>query len=1312
MNGLRRLAWPLMWVTVATAVAVAVLIGAAWLALPGVLKSQGEQRLSALLGRTVSIGQVEFKPWSLELTVRQFQIAGLEKSATPMLRAERVYLNADARSLFRMTPVIEALQLDAPQLHVTRLAAGRYDIDDILVRLQPKEKAQTASEPLKFALYNMQLKDGALTLDDRASAGRIHELKALQISLPFLSNLPAEVDVKVTPRLAFKLNDAVFDSGAQATPFAQNRAAELKLRFADVDLVPYLPYLPYTPDSVPARLKRGTVSADLAVKFEMPAGAQPRVSVQGSVASKGVEVHDPEGAPLLSWRGVSLALKDVQPLRQNLQLGDVAFDGLQLHATRDAKGRINLQPWGVAKPAPEPQRASGNSAPWTVQLDSFKLHDAQVTWDDAQTRPAAAFALNALTLQTGPLAWPVKTDADVQVNASVVSAAAEVGRMSLTAQGSDQKAQVKLQLEALALQALRPYLAAHLVPQLSGTLAAQVQLDWAAGQGGQAHAVKLALSQATLKGLRLVDAGAFEAVSAINAASAAKSASNKKVKAKSASSNAALASLAKLEVADVLLDLNAQAVNVGSARLTQPQINLTRDAQGAWNVQKWVVARPAQPLAKLAKPAAAAAAATPPWLIQVRDLALAGGRLRFSDAQAGARVAATTASPGVVTAVPTAVATAAVSPVDVELSAVKLALQNLNLLDGKTTSLAKLQVSANVTPMGGAAQPSNNNNDARRAGSLEWRGQLGLQPFAANGNLRMSRFPVQAFEPYFGDALNVSLLRAEAGYQGEVSVRAEPKGMRLALGGDVLLADLLVHTKPTADTRAGRSSTDELLSWQSLTLKGLKLAASPGAPPNIDIQEAALSDFYSRLVITEEGRFNLQDAAAPAAKESTVGDVPAVPQTQPDPKPTAAPASASANANANASANAASAVASTEPRAFDLVIRSTRLSNGKVDFTDRFIRPNYSANLTELNGGLGEFKSGTRDMATIELRGKAAGTALLDIKGQINPTAKPLALDLRARATDLELAPFSPYAGKYAGYAIERGKLSVDVSYKIDAAGNLDAKNQVTLNQLTFGDKIESASATKLPVLLAVALLKDRNGVIDINLPVSGSLNNPQFSVFGIVLKVIGNLLIKAFTSPFALLAGGGGGDDLSLVGFNAGTAVVTDEGRGTLTKVTKALGEKPGLKMTVTGSADPVSEREAYAQTLLNQRLLAERKRELVRAGAAPESPVVMAADDRVRVLKEIYKQTDIPTKPRNAIGIAREIDGPEMETLLKSRIVVSAEAMRELALQRGLAVRDALIAQGLPSERLFLAAPKLRASGEDDAAWSPRVQLALTAN
>jgi hypothetical protein len=245
-------------------------------------------------------------------------------------------------------------------------------------------------------------------------------------------------------------------------------------------------------------------------------------------------------------------------------------------------------------------------------------------------------------------------------------------------------------------------------------------------------------------------------------------------------------------------------------------------------------------------------------------------------------------------------------------------------------------------------------------------------------------------------------------------------------------------------------------------------------------------------------------------------------------------------------------------------------------------------------------------MATITLKGRAADTALVDISGQLNPTAQPLALDIRAKATDLELAPLSPYAGKYAGYAIERGKLSMDVAYKIDDSGRLDAKNQVILNQLTFGERVESPSATQLPVLLAVALLKDRHGVIDINLPVSGTLDDPQFSVGGIIWKVIVNLLGKALTAPFSLLSGGGS-DDLSLVEFRPGTAQFTEVGRQSLAKVAKALVDRPSLIMTVTGSADTASERDDVRRTQLEGRLAAERRRAQVRA--TPATPAVPAA-------------------------------------------------------------------------------------------------------
>jgi len=203
----------------------------------------------------------------------------------------------------------------------------------------------------------------------------------------------------------------------------------------------------------------------------------------------------------------------------------------------------------------------------------------------------------------------------------------------------------------------------------------------------------------------------------------------------------------------------------------------------------------------------------------------------------------------------------------------------------------------------------------------------------------------------------------------------------------------------------------------------------------------------------------------------------------------------------------------------------------------------------------------------------------------------------------LAVAPLSPYAGKYAGYAIERGKLSMDLHYNVQPDGRLEASNHVILNQLTFGDRIESPSATKLPVRLAVALLSDRNGVIDVNLPISGSINDPQFSVGGIIWQVIVNLIVKIVTSPFALFSGGGG-PDLSVVNFRPGTAVMAGDASAALDKVAKALQERPSLQMTVTGAADPSSEGDAMRDAMLEQRLLTQQRNEALRAGVAASAP------------------------------------------------------------------------------------------------------------
>lgn len=405
-------------------------------------------------------------------------------------------------------------------------------------------------------------------------------------------------------------------------------------------------------------------------------------------------------------------------------------------------------------------------------------------------------------------------------------------------------------------------------------------------------------------------------------------------------------------------------------------------------------------------------------------------------------------------------------------------------------------------------------------------------------------------------------------------------------------------------------------------------------------------------------------------------------------------------------------------------MQSTRFSDGRIAFTDRFVQPNFSADLSDLRGTLGAYRSGSPEMAPIELQGVVARTGRLQVNGRLNPTADPLALDVRAQATQVEMPPLSPYAGRYAGYEIDRGKLNLDIHYDVQPDGRLEAQHHLVLDQLAFGRRVESPQATKLPVRLATALLQDKNGVIDLNLPVTGSLQNPDFSVGGVIAKMLGNLLAKAVTSPFSLIAGAQG--DMERVEFQSGTDVPTAKGRQTLDRLAKALADRPSLRVTLTGEAATGLESGALHEAMFEQRLhtgpnqKAAERRARSPWGSGPSATESAASApplaERERLLRQLYRDTDLPDKPRNFFGIAKDIPVPEMEARLRAQVQPGPDDWRELAADRAMAVRDALVARGLPVERLFTAAPKVHQaegpSDDDGRAWVPSTSLSLSAN
>jgi len=724
-----------------------------------------------------------------------------------------------------------------------------------------------------------------------------------------------------------------------------------------------------------------------------------------------------------------------------------------------------------------------------------------------------------------------------------------------------------------------------------------------------------------------------------------------------------LAGASRLAVSGLSLDTAQRSVSAARLALDAPAGTLSRDARGGWMFDAWLPAAPAS------APAAAAQAA--PWKIALKTLQVERGRLDWRDAKSA-------------------------RPVALDLSGVRLSAGDLAWPLPAGRALA-LQLEAAV-----AAGQAN-------AGSLRFRGTVQPSPLALDGRLDATRLPLQAVEPYFGDLLNVQLVRADLSFGGTLKLALPPAGLQLEAVGQASVENGRVDS-PTPETpaasapataRAGAAQravgvltpgvrrTNSLMSWRTLQFRNATLRLAPGKPAFWGVHETTLGDFFARLAINETGRLNLRELsrtpADPAVKAATARTTP--------PKPSDPP---------------------------ELHFGEIHFANGRVQFTDNFVKPSYSASLSELEGVLGAFDSvgavySEPAMATLQLRGKAEGSAALDISGKLNPLANPLAIDIVAKVDDLDLPALSPYSMKYMGHGIQRGKLSVNVHYRIEPDGKLTADNSLVLRQLVFDEEADGAKGS-LPVRLAAALLADRNGVIDLNLPISGSLNDPQFSLAPVIGRALVNLVTRALTSPFSLISnlfsGPTAAAERSVVAFAPGSAELALAEQQSLDGVASALLAKPALQLTVAGSASEDSEADAMRRERLRQLTRFEKRRALLAASptvaAPPAAQIQVGAAEYPALLKRVYAATDMP-KPRNFVGIARDVPLDEMERLLSAQVDITPEAVRALALQRSAAVRDYLTGKGVPAARVFLGAVRLDDTAAPD--WKPAAQLRLSA-
>ena len=539
-------------------------------------------------------------------------------------------------------------------------------------------------------------------------------------------------------------------------------------------------------------------------------------------------------------------------------------------------------------------------------------------------------------------------------------------------------------------------------------------------------------------------------------------------------------------------------------------------------------------------------------------------------------------------------------------------------------------------------------------GRVAFNGTLVNNPFAVSGKLDASALSLVALRPYVEPKVNVVVTDGTLAAKGRVTVETrEGAAPRAVWQGDLAVADFAALDRPTSS---------DLARWKLLALEGVDVVSDPFRAV---VARIAVADFFARVIVYQDASLNLTRLLTPGAS--------------PEPAPGAKPPPA-------AGAAAGTRVGSQLP----VTIGGIAFSRGNVNFSDFFIQPNYSANLTDVGGSVTAMSA--EQAGDVALEARVDHTAPVEVQGRINLFAPQLSLDLKGKARDVDLPPLTAYSAKYAGYGIEKGKLGFDVHYRVEDR-KLAAENRLVVDQLTFGPRVESPTATKLPILLAVALLKDSHGVIDIRLPISGSIDDPKFSLGGLIIQVIMNLIGKAVTAPFALLASAfGGGEELSTLEFAAGSAVLDAEAQGRVQTLAKALADRPGLKLDIAGRADPSGDREALRRAAVENALRREKMKSLAAAGTAPPSleQVTIGAEERNRWLTAAYREAPLPDRPRNVIGMLKELPPDQMEAMLHSQAQVDDEALRALANTRAQAVKDAIAAKGVPVERLFLVAPR----------------------
>ncbi|WP_242919242.1 DUF748 domain-containing protein [Caulobacter sp. CCUG 60055] len=643
-------------------------------------------------------------------------------------------------------------------------------------------------------------------------------------------------------------------------------------------------------------------------------------------------------------------------------------------------------------------------------------------------------------------------------------------------------------------------------------------------------------------------------------------------------------------------------------------------------------------------------------------------------------------------------------PWSVRLAKFSLTSARLRFDDRATTPAARFE----VTPINISAsnlgtdltQAVDLRFDARIDGKATVRGEGVATPATGVADLKVAAagLPLRAGLPYLPPHPQLDLQSGSLSAAGQLHLK----------GGDVSAARFRGQAAIDDLNVTETVTNSSLVAWRAFRLTGLDYRSG-----KVDVARGDLIGPQGSVAVLPTGRFNFAPLLGPDGEQPVTA---AAPQA-------ATPILDNVLRRGKAAAKASPRRVASGPSAGPaMMVRLHRLDieGGSLNFADRSIEPNFQARIDALHGTVTNISNVPGEAATLDLAGQVIDPySPVAIKGDMNVLAYDRHTDMRVAFRNIELPVFNPYSGRYAGYAIAKGKLSTEFSYKIENRA-LKADHHVVIDQLQWGEATESKAKVPLPVRLATALLKNKDGVIDLDVPITGSLDDPKFRVWPIIWKVVGNLVERAITAPFRLIGSlAAGAEKAQYVDFAPGSAALPAGAGEALGALGKALADRPELKLDIPAGAGTKDDATAMADARIDAALMAK---EIKKGG--PGDPAALKPDERYDRLKDLYKaklgRKPAFKAPEAAGAPATAEGGPElkdkdrrklqealqMRSELRIAFNPSSAELTALGATRAAAIRDALLKSGsIDPARVFM----LTETAATPEAGRSRVELKL---